>query len=94
LKYTPQDKDDPRNFELPIRLAGIGQLDSLSRIVRGVGVKPRFQMEKNVQDFGKRVIAKGSKPIPNSEEIPISNPDSTPLTWCLSKSILESQKVF
>ena len=40
FKYTPMDRDDPRNFELPIRLAGIGQLDSLSRIVRGVGVKP------------------------------------------------------
>ena len=88
------DWDDPWNFELPIRLAGIGQLDALSRIVRGVGVKPRFLMEWTVQNFGKRVIAKGSKPIPNSEEIIISNPDSTPLTWSLSKSILESQKVF
>lgn len=94
LKYTPGDVDDPRNFELPIRLAGIGQLDSLSRIVRGVGVKPRFLMEKTIQNFGKKVIAKGSKPLPHPEDIHISNPDHTPLTWSLNKSLLDSQKVF
>lgn len=48
FKYTPMDWDDPRNFELPVWLAGIGQLDALSRIVRGVGVKPRFLMERTV----------------------------------------------
>lgn len=53
LKYTPGDVEDPRNFELPIKLAGIGVLDSLSRVVKGVGVKPRFLMAKTSINFGK-----------------------------------------
>ena len=48
LKYTPGDVEDPRNFELPIKLAGIGVLDSLSHVVKGVGVKPRFLIAKNI----------------------------------------------
>ena len=94
LKYTPGTVEDPRNFELPIKLAGIGMLDSLSRIVKGVGVKPRFIMIKPDVNFGKKVIAKGSKPMPNAIDVDISNPDHVPLTWTIDKEALEAQKVF
>ena len=97
LKYTPGTVEDPRNFEFPIKLAGIGMLDSLSRIVKGVGVKPRFIMIKPDINFGKKVIAKGSKPMPHSYDASISCPASdsmTPLTWAIDKEALEAQKVF
>jgi len=94
LKYTPGTVEDPRNFELPIKLAGIGMLDSLSRIVKGVGVKPRFIMIKPDMNFGKKVIAKGSKPMPHASDASISNPDHIPLTWAIDKDALEAQKVF
>lgn len=94
LKYTPGDVEDPRNFELPIKLAGIGVLDSLSRVVKGVGVKPRFLMAKTSINFGKKVIAKGSKPMSHPDDVNISNPDHVPLTWSIDKEVLDSQKVF
>ena len=97
LKYTPATVEDPRNFEFPIKLAGIGMLDSLSRVVKGVGVKPRFIMIKPDVNFGKKVIAKGSKPMPHSYDASISCPASdslTPLTWAIDKDALEAQKVF
>lgn len=94
LKYKPGDVEDPRNFELPIKLAGIGVLDSLSRVVKGVGVKPRFIMARNEINFGKKVIAKGSKPMPHPDDVTISNPDHVPLTWAVDKEAIEDQKVF
>ena len=94
LKYTPGDVEDPRNFELPIKLAGVGVLDTLSRVVKGVGVKPRFLMAKTSIGFGKKVIAKGSKPMPHSEDININNPDHMPLQWHIDKEAIQSQKVF
>jgi hypothetical protein len=53
-------------------------------------VKPRFLMAKTLLNFGKKVIAKGSKPMPHPEDINISNPDHTPLTWAVDSEALES----
>jgi hypothetical protein len=64
FKYTPCDVDDPRNFALPIKLKGVGEIEGLTRIVKGVGVKPRFLLEPTVVNFKTKVIAKGSKPLP------------------------------
>jgi len=60
LKYTPCDVDDPRNFELPLKLAGVGDIEGLNRVIKGVGVKPRFLLEPTVINFKTKVIAKGS----------------------------------
>lgn len=64
IKYTPADVDDFRNFILPLKLAGIGEVQSLLRYVKGVGVKPRFLVEPTAVNFKTKVIAKGSKPLP------------------------------
>jgi hypothetical protein len=94
LKYTPCDVEDPRNFELPLKLAGVGELESLTRQVKGVGIKPRFLMEPTLINFNKKVIAKGSKPLPFHIDITISNPDHNPLLWAIDREVLESHKVF
>jgi hypothetical protein len=52
--------DDPRNFELPLKLAGVGDIEGLNRVVKGVGVKPRFLLEPTVINFKTQVVAKGS----------------------------------
>jgi hypothetical protein len=64
LKYTPAEVDDARQFVLPLKLAGIGEVASLQRQIKGVGVKPRFLVEPTVVNFKTKVIAKGSKPLP------------------------------
>jgi hypothetical protein len=94
LKYTPGDVDDARNFILPLKLAGIGEVPSLQRSIRGVGVKPRFLVEPTVVNFKTKVIAKGSKPLPFHMDITISNPDLTPITWAIDRDVLEKSKVF
>ena len=83
-----------RHFELPIKLAGVGEIDGLTRIVRGVGVKPRFFLEPSVVNFKTKVIAKGSKPLPFHNDINISNPDHNPITWCIDREVLDRSKVF
>jgi len=94
IKYTPSDVEEPRNFELPLRLKGIGELDSLTRVVKGVGVKPRFLLDNTVINFKTTVIAKGSKPPSRPMDIQISNPDLNPIVWSINKEILDRSKVF
>ena len=94
LKYTPCDVEDPRHFELPIKLAGVGEIEGLMRYVKGVGVKPRFLLEPTVVNFKTKVIAKGSKPLPFHNDITISNPDHNPITWAVDRDLLERSKVF
>ena len=94
IKYTPVDVDEPRNFDIPLKLAGVGELDSLIRQVKGVGVKPRFLLEPNIVNFKTKVIAKGSKPLPFHENITISNPDMNPIVWSIDRDLLDKTKVF
>ena len=94
LKYTPCDVEDPRHFELPLKLAGVGDIDGLTRIVKGVGVKPRFLLEPTCINFKTKVIAKGSKPLPFHNDITISNPDHNPITWSIDREVLDKSKVF
>jgi len=94
LKYTPADVEDPRDFVLPLKLAGVGEMDVLNRVIRGVGVKPRFLLEPTVVNFRTKVIAKGSKPLPFHNDITISNPDHNPITWSVDRDTLDDSKVF
>jgi len=64
IKYTPADVEDPRDFVIPLKLAGVGEMPELKRTVMGVGVKPRFLLEPTIVNFRTKVIAKGSKPLP------------------------------
>jgi hypothetical protein len=66
----------------------------LNRIVKGVGVKPRFLLEPTVVNFKTKVIAKGSKPLPFHSDITISNPDHNPITWSIDRDILDKSKVY
>ena len=59
LKYTPQGIEDPKNFILPLKLAGFGEIQGLKRRIKAVGVKPRFFVEPTVVNFKTKVIAKG-----------------------------------
>ncbi len=94
LKYTPADVDDARAFILPLKLAGVGDLAGLQKQVKGVGVKPRFLVEPTLVNFKTKVIAKGSKPMPFHQDITISNPDLTAITWAIDRDLLEKSKVF
>ena len=73
LTYKPDEIEDPRNFDLQFKLAGIGVLDELTRNVRGVGVNPRFFILPTELNFGKKVIAKSSKPMPHSQDLKIQS---------------------
>jgi hypothetical protein len=64
IKYTPNGVDAQRDFVLPLKLAGVGEMSVLDRVVRGVGVKPRFLLDPPGVNFKTKVIAKGSKPLP------------------------------
>ena len=94
LKYTPADVEDPRDFVLPLKLAGVGEMGALRRTVRGVGVKPRFLLEPTVVNFRTKVIAKGSKPLPFHNDITISNPDHNAINWSIDREALDDSKVF
>lgn len=85
FKYTPCDVDEPRNFDIPFKLKGVGEIEGLFRNVKGVGVKPRFLLDPHVVDFKTKVIAKGSKPLPFHNDIKISNPDHNPITWSVDR---------
>ena len=54
-------------------------------MVKGVGVKPQILMAKTSINFGKKVIAKGSKPMSYPDDVNISNPDHVPLTLSIDK---------
>ena len=94
LKYTPGEVDEARDFVLPLRLAGVGEMPSLNRAIKGVGVKPRFLLEPTIVNFRTKVIAKGSKPLPFHNDITISNPDQNPITWRIDRDALDESKVF
>lgn len=94
LKYTPADVDDARVFQLPLKLSGIGEIAGLIRSVKGVGVKPRFLVEPTSVNFKTKVIAKGSKPLPFHQDVTISNPDVSPISWSIDRDLLEKSKVF
>jgi hypothetical protein len=94
LKYTPADVEDPRDFVLPLKLAGVGEMTALRRPIRGVGVKPRFLLEPTVVNFRTKVIAKGSKPLPFHLDITISNPDHNAINWGIDRDELDNSKVF
>jgi hypothetical protein len=59
LKYQPLGVDEPKNFVLPLKLAGFGEITGLKRRIKAVGVKPRFFVEPGVVNFKTKVIAKG-----------------------------------
>jgi hypothetical protein len=69
LKYTPAEVENPRNFILPLKLAGVGEVNALKKVIKGVGVKPRFLLEPTLINFKTKVIAKGSKPLPFHNDI-------------------------
>ena len=94
LKYTPAEVDDPKDFVLPLKLAGVGEMPNLNRTIKGVGVKPRFLLEPTIVNFRTKVIAKGSKPLPFHNDITISNPDQNPITWSIDRDALDESKVF
>jgi len=94
LKYTPADVEDPRDFVLPLKLAGVGEMAALKRVARGVGVKPRFLLEPTAVNFRTKVIAKGSKPLPFHNDIHFSNPDVKAISWRIDKEVFEKTRVF
>ena len=94
LKYTPAAVEDPRDFVLPLKLAGVGEMGCLNRAVRGVGVKPRFLLEPTVVNFKTKVIAKGSKPLPFHHDVTITNPDHNAIGWSIDREALDDSKVF
>jgi hypothetical protein len=94
LKYTPADVEDPRDFILPLKLAGVGEMNVLKRVVRGVGVRPRFLLDPTSVNFRTKVIAKGSKPLPFHNDITITNPDHTAINWSIDRASLDDSKVF
>ncbi len=57
-------------------------------------MKPRFLVEPTLVNFKTKVIAKGSKPMPFHQDITISNPDLTAITWAIDRDLLEKSKVF
>jgi hypothetical protein len=94
LRYRPAEAEEPREFVLPLKLAGVGEMIALKRTVRGVGVKPRFLLAPTAVNFRTKVIAKGSKPLPFHSDIAISNPDHTALNWSVDREALDESKVF
>jgi hypothetical protein len=85
IKYTPQGVEDPKNFILPFKLAGHGEIQGLKRRIKAVGEKPRFFLEPTVVNFKTKVIAKGQKPLPFHQDITISNPDMSPVAWRIDR---------
>lgn len=75
-------------------MKGVGDIEGLTRLVRGVGVKPRFLLDPTVVNFKTKVIAKGSKPLPFHNDINIFNPDHNPITWSIDRDVLDKSKVF
>lgn len=72
LKYQPQGIEDPKKFNLPLKLAGLNDsIPGLKRIVKAVGVKPRFFVDPTTVNFKTKVIAKGQKPLPFHQDIQI-----------------------
>jgi len=60
LKYQPQGIEDPKNFILPLKLAGYNDtVPGLRRRIKAVGVKPRFFVDPTTVNFKTKVIAKG-----------------------------------
>ena len=60
LKYQPQGIEDPKNFFLPLKLAGFNEpVPGLKRRIKAVGVKPRFFVDPTTVNFKTKVIAKG-----------------------------------
>jgi len=85
LKYQPLGVEEPKNFILPLKLSGHGEIAGLRRRVKAVGVKPRFFVDPGCVNFKTKVIAKGQKPLPFNQDINISNPDVNPVSWSIDR---------
>lgn len=95
LKYVPANVDDPQNFILPLKLAGYThELEGLRRRIKACGQKPRFFLDPTVVNFKTKVIAKGQKPLPFHQDIKITNPDHTPVSWRIDRNVIDASNVF
>ena len=96
LSFTPKDVKT-YSFELPLTLLGIGKLPMLTRVVSGVGLKPKFLIDPQDIDFKKKIIQTADKAVPHCLDIQISNPDNETIDWEVDESVFEeegNQKVF
>lgn len=82
------------NIELPLTLFGYGKLESLSRMIRCEGLKPKFLMEPKILDFKKKIIRQVDKAIPSYIEVTLNNPDLRSLYWKIDTQYLEVDNVF
>ena len=95
LKYVPANVDDPKSFILPLKLKGYNhEIEGLKRRIKAVGQKPRFFLDPTVVNFKTKVIAKGQKPLPFHQDITISNPDHSPVSWRIDRAVLDASSVF
>lgn len=69
-------------------------MECLNRVIKGVGVKPRFLLEPTIVNFRTKVIAKGSKPLPFHNDVTITNPDKKAIHWSIDRDVLDDSKVF
>ena len=81
-------------FELPLRIFGIGSIDSISRNVIGEGLKPRIIIQPQLIEFKRRIISNVGKMLEVYQEIEVSMLGKTPVQWYIDTSNLELDSIF
>lgn len=92
LKFTPKDVKN-YSFNLPLTLKNYGKLESLSKLVKCRGLKPKLLIDPQIVDFKRKIIA-NDKFLPTVLEVSLSNPDLSPIFFQIDTSELDDKKVF
>lgn len=94
LKIIPRELKKYQFF-LPVELHKFGMIPGLKRVVSCIGCMPKFMVEPQHVDFGRKVILTPiEKNTPAIKEILLSNPESQSVSFRIDDSSLARDKIF
>ncbi|EGR27619.1 hypothetical protein IMG5_193180 [Ichthyophthirius multifiliis] len=92
LKFSPKNFK-PYKFIFPIQIKNYGTIESIKRFIICKGLKPKFLIDPQIVDFGKKIITSIDKQTCSIKSLSFSNPDKNRVKWRIDPTVL-SQKIF
>ncbi|KAL4498636.1 hypothetical protein ABPG72_019754 [Tetrahymena utriculariae] len=94
LKFSPKSFKQYK-FLFPIQLREYGLIDGLKRFIFCRGLKPKFLIDPQILDFGKKIITAPDKQSTGKQSVlSFSNPDKNSVFWHVDTNVLGNDRIF
>jgi hypothetical protein len=94
LKICPREIKK-YTFVLPVELHKYGTITGLKRIVSCMGCQPKFMVEPQFLDFGRKILLTPiEKNTPLIKEILLSNPETSSISFRIDDGPLQKDRIF